>query len=170
MSGAPSAAKPGGQPSNEERLEFIREFWSHFGALPDALGVEVVAWEADRAEIQSSGPALCRQVGSRVWIGEVFETLAALAAGLLATEPGSAPRTISAPLAVTVRTIHHLRPSTSDHVTAEARWIRRGRSESVVETIVRDAEGKELVRALSQHAAIAEAMEWGLAGEETLPR
>lgn len=151
------------QPGTGGDLTVMKKFWAEFGVLPAALGAEIAAWEPERAVLTSSGPALCRQVGSRQWVGEVLETLAALSAGLLATGLGEQPQTIVAPYGATVRTIYHLRPSSSASVEAEARWVRRGRTQAVIETTVRDAEGKELVRTLSQHVAIPEPLAFSLA-------
>lgn len=154
------------QAGTGDDLTVMKDFWAEFGVLPAALGAEIAAWGPERAVLTSSGPALCRQVGSRQWVGEVLETLAALSAGLLATSLGEQPQTIVAPYGATVRTIYHLRPSGSASVEAEARWVRRGRTQAVIETAVRDAEGRELVRTLSQHVAIPEPLAFSLAGPQ----
>lgn len=119
-----------------------------------AFGFEVTVAESDRVVLRSSGDGpLCRQATGQ-WVGEAIELLSSLAAGTLPTSPGEQAGTFVAPYGATVRTIYHLRPSSSDWVEAEARWVRRGRSQAVIETTVRDSDGRELVRVLSQHAAI----------------
>lgn len=157
------------QAGTDDGLALMREFWAAVGVLPAALGIEIGAWTPERAVLTSMGPELCRQAGSRQWVGEVLEVLAALSAGLLVTGPGDQPRTIVAPYGATVRTVYHLRPSSSASVEAEARWVRRGRTQAVIETTVRDAEGKELVRTLSQHVAIPEPLAFSLAGPPASP-
>lgn len=128
-----------------------------------AFGIELVLAESERVVLRTPGKTeLCRQSTGQ-WVGETLEMLASLAAGFLPTSPGSEPGTFVAPYGATVRTIYHLRPSSSASVEAEARWVRRGRTQAVIETTVRDAEGKELVRTLSQHVAIPEPLAFSLA-------
>lgn len=127
-----------------------------------AFGHELTVAEPDRVILRTSGETvLCRQATGQ-WVGETLEVLAFLAAGLLPTSPGQEPGTFVAPSGATVRTIYHIRPSSSAWVEAEAHWVRRGRSQAVIETFVRDAEGRELVRVLSQHAAVPEPLVFSL--------
>ncbi len=119
-----------------------------------AFGYELTVVEPDRVVFRTSGGGpLCRQKTGQ-WVGEALEALSSLAAGTLPTSPGGEPGTFIAPYGATVRTIYHIRPSSAAWVEAEARWVRRGRSQAVIETTVRDSDGRELVRVLSQHAAI----------------
>ncbi|MCC6961562.1 MAG: hypothetical protein IT301_17065 [Dehalococcoidia bacterium] len=121
-----------------------------------AFGHELVVAEPDRVVFRTSGQTeICRQTTGQ-WVGEALEVLASITAGVLLTTPGDEPGTFSAPYGATVRTLYHLRPSSSAWVEGEARWVRRGKSQAVIETVVCDAEGRELLRVLSQHAAIPE--------------
>lgn len=127
-----------------------------------AFGIELVLAEPERVLLRTAGQTgLCRQTTGQ-WVGEVLEVLASLASGSLPTSPGERPGTFLAPYGATVRTVYHLRPSSSAWVEAEARWVRKGRSQAVIETVVRDAEGRELVRVLSQHAAVPEPLVFSL--------
>ncbi|MBE7519064.1 MAG: hypothetical protein HS107_07425 [Thermoflexaceae bacterium] len=119
--------------------------------------------EPDRVVLRTSGETeLCRQTTGQ-WVGEALEVLASMTAGYLPTSPGEEPGTFYAPYGATVRTIYNLRPSSSSWVEAEARWVRQGRSQAVIETVVRDAEERELLRVLSQHAAVPEPLVISLA-------
>lgn len=150
-------ASPIGAPESKavEWTNLVREV-SRLSPFYRAFGIEVAVAEADRVVLRTHGQTeLCRQTTGQ-WVGEVLEVLGSLAAGSLPTSPGPEPGTFVAPYGATVRTIYHLRPSSSDWVEAEARWVRRGRSQAVIETTVRDSDGRELVRVLSQHVAIPE--------------
>ncbi len=131
-------------------------------AFSPAFGVEVALAEPERVILRTPGQTtLCRQ-NTGQWIGEVLEVLASLASGGLLTEPGEEPGTFVAPYGATVRSVYFLRPSRSAWVEAEASWVRRGRSQAVIETVVRDADGRELVRVLSPHAAVPEPLVYSL--------
>ncbi|MGE3073640.1 MAG: PaaI family thioesterase [Dehalococcoidia bacterium] len=156
MSDHPTTVAP---PSNWARL--LGELFA-LNAFCPAFGVEVAVAEPERVILRTAGQtALCRQ-NTGQWVGEVLELLASLASGALLTSPGEAPGTFVAPYGATVRSTYHLRPSDSAWVEAEASWVRRGRTQAVVETVVRDAEGRELVRVISQHAAVPEPLAYSL--------
>lgn len=127
-----------------------------------AYGHEIVVAEPERCVVRTSGQTgLCRQTTGQ-WVGEALEVLASITAGFLSTSLGETPGTFYAPYGATVRTMYHLRPSSSSWVEADARWIRRGKAQAVIETVVRDAEGRELLRVLSQHVAIPEPLLFSL--------
>lgn len=145
-----NAAMPGDGWVSLAREVLAQSPWS------PAFGYELTVAEPERVVLRTSGDGpLCRQTTGQ-WVGEALEALSSLAAGTLPTSPGEEPGSFVAPYGATVRTIYHIRPSSAAWVEAEAHWVRRGKSQAVIETTVRDSDGRELVRVLSQHAAIPE--------------
>lgn len=152
---------PEAKSDHAEWASLVRELMA-LNVWGRAFGHELIVAEPERVVLRTSGVGpLCRQATGQ-WVGEALEVLSSIAAGTLPTSPGEEPGTFLAPYGATVRTIYHIRPSSSAWVEAEARWVRRGRSQAVIETVVRDAEGRELVRVLSQHAAVPEPLVFSL--------
>ncbi|HMO53450.1 MAG TPA: hypothetical protein PJ994_03010 [Tepidiformaceae bacterium] len=149
-------------PETTNWASLVREL-CELNAFFPAYGIELVVADPERVVLATSGQTeLCRQ-NTGQWVGEVLEVLASLTAGFLPTRSGDEPGTFVAPYGATVRSTYHLRPSNSARIEAEARWVRRGRAQAVIETVVRDAEGRELVRVISQHAAVPEPLTYSIA-------
>ena len=130
-------------------------------AFTGGLGYELVVAEPDRLVLRAHGAGQRQATGD--WVGEALEVLCSVAAGTLLLVPGEAAGTMVGAYAASVRTVFHLRASSSAWVEAEVRPVRRGRTQATVEATARDAEGRELVRMLSQHVALPEPVVFSLA-------
>lgn len=125
-------------------------------AVPDTLagvlGLRVLEADDDHVVVGIEGKTGARQPGTGLWLGEALEAMAGLCAAVMTVAADeSTAEAIDLTHGATSRSVHFLRTSSSDSVRGEARWVRRGRRQAVVEVTVVDGDGRELLRMLSEH-------------------
>jgi uncharacterized protein (TIGR00369 family) len=122
------------------------------GSMTENMGIRFVEADDGHVVAEMRGHTGARQPVTNFWIGEALEALAGFTAAVL-TESLDEDRADVVILThgATSRSVYFFATSAADSVSAEATWIRRGRTQAVVQVSVTDSENRELLRMVSEH-------------------